>query len=68
MALSNSTNVRLSNDLKGRLENIAKQSGLKIADLIRMATEMYCDQIECSGKLSINIQGNKNKVKVNRPL
>ena len=55
MALSNSTNVRLSEDVKTRLNKIAVKADIKSADLIRMAVEEYLDKVETTGKITINL-------------
>ena len=59
MSLRSSTNVRLPDDLKSRLERVAKKSGLKAADLIRMAVEDYCDRVEGEGQITISLAGSR---------
>jgi predicted DNA-binding protein len=49
-------NVRLSPDVRGRLEKLARQSGLKASDLIRMAVEKYCAEIEEAGTVQITLR------------
>lgn len=46
-------NVRLPDDLRVRLDRVAKNSKLKAADLIRMAVEEYCETVERTGKITI---------------
>lgn len=56
MKMSSGMNVRLTPDVRQRLENLAKQSGLKAADLIRMAVERYCDDVETKGTVTIPLR------------
>jgi len=51
--------VRLSPELRQRLERVASCSGLKAADLIRMAVEQYCNKVEEAGELTIKIVAEK---------
>ncbi len=67
MSMNNGMNVRLTEELRSRLQKVADKSGLKTADLIRMAVEEYCAKIESDGRITINlnqsmIQGDKNDI------
>jgi predicted DNA-binding protein len=52
-------NVRLTPNLKHRVQRIAADSGLKVADLIRMAVEEYCEKVEKSGEVNIKMPPRK---------
>lgn len=60
MALPNGISVRLGEEIRLRLQSVSDQSGLKPADLMRMAIEKYLTQIETTGQLTINVTGNNN--------
>lgn len=53
MGLNTGINVRLDSQLKQRLQFVADQSGIKVAQLIRMAVEEYCKRIESTGQVTI---------------
>jgi predicted DNA-binding protein len=61
MALNKGVSVRLPADVRTRLEKIATRSGLKAADLIRMAIEQYCDKVEEDGVLTIRVGGPEDR-------
>jgi len=53
MGLSHGITVRLEPALRQRLSVVAEKSGLKAADLARMAILSYCDEIERTGRVQI---------------
>lgn len=63
MGLHTGTNVRLDNLLKNRLQHIADRTGIKAAQLIRMAVEEYCEQIEATGQVTIKVHSSHSSEK-----
>lgn len=55
VSLKSGMNVRLTPELRDRLSSVAARSGLKASDLIRMAVEQYCDQVESAGVLTVSL-------------
>ena len=53
MALNNPITVRLEEEIRHRLEDAAARSGLKSADLIRMAVSEWLDRVEAAGHVHI---------------
>lgn len=59
MSLTTAMSVRLPDDLKKRVEKVADAARLKPSDLIRMAVEEYCNEVERSGKITISYDPKK---------
>ena len=57
--LNAATNVRLTPELRARLQRAAERSGLKAADLIRMAVEEFLDKVEEAGEMRIPLHAAK---------
>jgi len=53
MSMKNGMNIRLPDDLRKRLDLVAEKSGLKVADLVRLASESYCAEIEKTGAIPV---------------
>lgn len=56
MTLRDSVSVRLSGEIRERLDQLSQQCGLSCADLIRRATEDYLMKIAKDGFINIPVE------------
>jgi hypothetical protein len=57
MKLSEAIPVRFSPVTGRRLRWVSERSGIPVAQLIRLATESYLEQVDRSGKITIEVAG-----------
>lgn len=50
------TSVRFDPEIQERLKRVSERSGIKIAKLIRLATERYLDECEDSEKIVVPLR------------
>jgi antitoxin component of RelBE/YafQ-DinJ toxin-antitoxin module len=55
MAMNSGINVRLEPETRDRLERLSDQTGIKPSALIRRAILEYCERVERTGQLIIDV-------------
>lgn len=55
MAMRNSVSVRFPKDISDQLDEVSRQSGLTAADLVRIATNEYLQNVRKTGSINIPV-------------